>query len=317
MHRLLAEHIGPSVGDGALRHDGAVVDVVRDGGRLAVTTDSFVVTPLFFPGGDIGKLAVYGTVNDLVATGAEPRVLTLGLILEEGLPLATLDRVLASIRSAADEAGVRVATGDTKVVERGKGDGVFINTTGLGEVPSSVEIGAWKVREGDAVLVSGDVGRHGMAVLSVRESLGFATPIESDCGSLLPNWRALQAANVVPSCMRDCTRGGLAASVVEIGGAADVDIVLDEGSIPVDPGVRAACEILGLDAVHLACEGRMVVFARAEDADTALAALKSVEPSAARIGTVTEGTGRVWLRDAYGGERLLDLPLGEALPRIC
>jgi hydrogenase expression/formation protein HypE len=314
MARLLAEHIGPAVGEAALAHDGAVVEL---GGRLAITTDSFVVSPLFFPGGNIGTLAVFGTVNDLVVTGADPRVLTLALILEEGLPLSTLDRVLASIRYAADASGVRIVTGDTKVVERGKGDGLFVNTTGLGEVPAGVDIGAWRVEEGDVVLVSGDIGRHGVAVLSVREGLGFDSPIESDCGSLLPVLLSLRESEVSPHCLRDCTRGGLAAATNEIAAAAGVDIRLDEAAIPAAAAVRAATEILGLDPVHLACEGRLVAIVPPSEADRALDAMRRVEHTAARVGTVVAGTGRVWLGDSYGGERLLDLPLGSQLPRIC
>ena len=308
MAQLLDEHIGPALGSQALRHDGAVLEL---GGRIAVTTDSFVVSPLFFPGGDIGSLAVYGTVNDLVATGAEPRALTLGLILEEGLELAVLDRVLRSVRAAADAVAVRVVTGDTKVVERGKADGIFVNTTGLGEVPPDVEIGPWRVEEGDVVLVSGDVGRHGIAVLSVREGLGFQTELVSDCGSLLEVGRALRGAH----CLRDCTRGGLAAAVHEIVGASGFEVVLDE--VPVHPQVRAATEILGLDPLHLACEGRLVAFVPESEANAALAAMQAIEPTAARIGTVRGQGTAVWLRDAFGGERLLDRPYGNPLPRIC
>lgn len=306
MRRLLKERVASALGEQVLQHDAALLSA---SGKLALTTDSFVVNPLFFPGGDIGELAVYGTVNDLASAGAEPLALTLSLILEEGLELGTLDRVLASVRAAADQVGVQVVTGDTKVVERGHGHGLYLNTAGLGQV--RLESSPQRVREGDVVLVSGDLGRHGVAVMAARQGLAFETPVRSDCASCLPQLRALDSVR----CLRDPTRGGLAAVLHELAGPHD--LLLDEAALPVHPGVRAACELLGLDPVHLPCEGRLVAFVDPEQAPVALAAWQALDPSAAQVGRVVGGRGRVWLQDAYGGERLLDLPLGEQLPRIC
>ncbi len=315
MSRLLRERIAPAVGPEALAHDAAVLEL--GGERVAFTTDSFVVSPLFFPGGDIGRLAVCGTVNDLAMAGATPTALSLALIAEEGLELALLDRVLASVRAAADEAGVHIATGDTKVVERGKGDGLFVNTAGLGRVPPGVDIGPWRVGPDQAVLVSGDVGRHGVAILSVREGLAFEGSAPSDCAPVVAPVRALLEAGVELRCLRDCTRGGLAASIHEIASAAGVDIALDQERIPQCGPVRAACELLGLESIHMACEGRFVAFVPQAQASEALAILRHHNPEAAQIGQTLPGHGRAWLRDGFGGERMLDLPAGAQLPRIC
>jgi len=313
--RLLDQVVAPILGAAAIRHDGAVVE--GGPGKLALTTDGFVVTPLFFPGGDIGRLAVYGTINDLVVCGAVPRALTLGMVLEEGLPMATLERVLHSVADAAQAAGVAVVTGDTKVVGRGKGDGVYLTTTGVGHVPDGVEVGAWRLREGDQVLVSGDLGRHGVAVMSARGELGFDSPVHSDCAPLMSVARALLAAGVDVHCMRDCTRGGLAAVACELAAAGGVDVWLDETALPVLPAVRAATEILGLDPIHLACEGRLVAFVAPDEAPAAEGALRQLDPAARIIGTVRAGNGEVWLRGPYGVERPLLLPDGAQLPRIC
>lgn len=312
MARWLAERLAPRLGSDALRHDAAVLP-----GRIAVTTDASVVSPLFFPGGDIGRLAVIGAVNDLAVTGAVPEALTLALVLEEGLSLATLDRVLDSIADEARACGVRVVSGDTKVVERGHGDGVYAVTTGIGRVPEGVEVGPWRVAPGDVVLVSGDVGRHGLAVLAARGGLGFLDPLPSDLAPLHGTTAALREAGVDAHCLRDCTRGGLSAVLAEIAAAGGHDLVVEEGAVPVAGPVRAACEVLGLDPWQLACEGRLAAFVAADQADLALAVLRERRPEAARIGVVADGRGRVWLRDAFGGERELDRPAGAALPRIC
>ncbi|HSP78678.1 MAG TPA: hydrogenase expression/formation protein HypE, partial [Myxococcaceae bacterium] len=256
----------------AERHDGAVLPL--GGERLALTTDSYVVTPRFFPGGDIGRLAVYGTVNDLAMTGARPLYLSAGFILEEGLPLEELRRVVASMREAARECGVAVVTGDTKVVDRGKADGLFLNTSGVGCVPEGVSIHPRRVRPGDAVLVSGDVGRHGIAVLSVREGLAFETPVHSDCAPLAPLVEALLEAGVEVHCLRDTTRGGLATALNEVALEAGVGLVVEEPAVPVDEAVAGACELLGLDPLYVACEGRMVAFVPELQAEASLEVLR-------------------------------------------
>ena len=297
------------------------------GARLAFTTDTFVVAPLFFPGGDIGKLAVYGTVNDLAMAGAKPRWLSAGFILEEGLPMETLRRVVASMRDAAAEAEVEIVTGDTKVVDRGKGDGIFINTAGIGLVPPGIEISPRRVAPGDVVLVNGDLGRHGMAVMSVREGLGFETALESDCAPLAGLVEAmLAAAGGDLHCLRDLTRGGLAAAANEIALDAGVGIELDEAAIAVAAPVAAACELLGLDPLYVANEGRLAAFASPAAADRLLDAMRRCEAAKhwqsqchpAVIGRVTaEHPGTVAIRGLLGGRRIVDLLSGEQMPRIC
>ncbi len=300
-------------------HDAAVLE--RPPGRLAFTTDSFVVHPLFFPGGDVGKLAVTGTVNDLVMSGARPLYLSLGFILEEGLAMEDLSRVVASIHEAAGEAGVSVAAGDTKVVERGKGDGIFITSSGVGDVEAPAPVAPAEVRPGDAVLVSGPVGQHGVAVMAVRDGLAFATPIASDCASVAAPVLALLGAGLEVHCLRDPTRGGVATVLNEIAGQAGCEIAVHESAIPVSAEVAGACEVLGLDPLYVACEGRFLAFVAARDADRALALLaaRTDTAHAARIGTVrAAGTpGLVVLETLAGGERVLDLLSGEQLPRIC
>jgi hydrogenase expression/formation protein HypE len=300
------------------RHDSAVVTL--GGARLALTTDSYVVHPRFFPGGDIGKLAVCGTVNDLAMAGARPAYLSAAFLIEEGFAIDELQRVVASMGDAAAAAGVELVTGDTKVVDRGKGDGLFINTTGLGLVGPEVDLHPRKVRPGDAILVSGDVGRHGIAVLSVREGLAFETPVDSDCASLGALVQTLIGAHVRLHCLRDPTRGGLATALNEIAMDGGVGVEVDEAAIPVSEEVTGACELLGLDPLYVACEGRMVVFLPEGEAGRALDVLRR-EPigrQAARIGTVTAApAGMVTLKTRLGGRRLLDLLSGEQLPRIC
>jgi hydrogenase expression/formation protein HypE len=299
-------------------HDSAVLDL--NGVRVAFTTDSFVVSPLFFPGGDVGKLAVYGTVNDLAMAGAVPQFLSCGLILEEGTPLETLRRVVASMQQAADEVGVRIVTGDTKVVDRGKGDGIFINTAGIGLIPAGVDVSPARVVPSDRILVSGDLGRHGIAIMSVREGLQFEGALPSDCGSLAGLVAELTALGADLHCLRDLTRGGLAAALIEIAEDAGVGIEVDEASIPVAASVAGACELLGLDPLYVANEGRLIAIVAESAAERALAILHqhAAASQSALIGVVDDRhPGAVELRTAFGSGRLLDLPSGEQMPRIC
>jgi hydrogenase expression/formation protein HypE len=320
MRELLEKVMLPAFHNQALdaRHDSAVLEL--GGARIAFTTDTYVVKPRFFPGGNIGKLAIYGTVNDLAMGGAQPQFLSVGLVLEEGFSMEELRQVVEAMRAAAAECGVTIVTGDTKVVDRGKGDGVFINTAGIGLVAAGVEIGPHRVKPGDAVLVSGDVGRHGIAVMSVREGLTFETPIESDCAPVHRLASALLDGGVDVHCMRDPTRGGLASVLNEIATDAQVGVEALESAIPVEEGVAGACEMLGLDPLYVACEGRMVVFVPGDQAARALELMRSVGggEGSVRIGTVTaEDQGTVYLRTSLGTKRILDLLSGEQLPRIC
>ncbi len=290
------------------------------GERIAFTTDSYVVTPLFFPGGDIGELAVNGTVNDLAMGGARPLFLSLALILEEGLPLAELERVIASVRRAAAAADVLVVTGDTKVVNRGKGDKLFVNTAGIGVPLPGAELSSRRVAPGDAILLSGPVGDHGIAILSQREGLSFGGEIASDTAPLHGLVAAMLAAFPGVHAMRDPTRGGVAATLVEIASRGRLGIEVDERAIPVRDAVRGACEMLGLDPLHVANEGKLVAFVPEEGADRVLEVMRAhpLGREAARIGRVTgDAAGRVVLRTPIGGRRILDLPFGESLPRIC
>jgi hydrogenase expression/formation protein HypE len=290
------------------------------GGRLAMTTDTFVVRPLFFPGSDIGKLAIYGTVNDLAMSGAKPLYLSAGFILEEGLPMDTLRRVVDSMCAASREAGVRIITGDTKVVDRGKGDGIFINTAGVGLVPAGLSIAPQHVVPGDAVIVSGDLGRHGMAVMSVREGLGFESTLQSDCASLAGLVAATSVVGADLHCLRDLTRGGLAAALNEIALDMGLGIELEEAAIPVSEPVAAACEILGLDPLYVANEGRLVAFVAPQSAGWVLDILRghSAAHGPAIIGRATDAhPGCVEVRSPLGGGRILDLLSGEQMPRIC
>jgi hydrogenase expression/formation protein HypE len=299
------------------RHDGALLEV--GGARLAFTTDSFVVQPLIFPGGTIGDLAVNGTVNDLAMCGARPLYLSAGFILEEGLPMETLRRIAGDMGEAARRAGVTLVTGDTKVVDKGKGDGVFINTSGIGVVESGRQIGPAAVQAGDAVVISGDVGAHGVAILSVREGLEFEGAIASDTAPLWAPVEGLLRAGVEVHCLRDLTRGGLATALNEIASTRGVTVRIEEGAVPVEETVQGACEMLGLDPLYVANEGRFVAFVPARQAELALETLGrySVCRGAARIGVVEEGRGLVTLRTRIGGNRVLDLLSGEQLPRIC
>jgi hydrogenase expression/formation protein HypE len=288
--------------------------------RLATSTDSFTVRPLIFPGGDIGSLAVHGTVNDLAMSGARPLWLTAGFILEEGLPMETLEQVVRSMAEAADQAGVQVVAGDTKVVEKGHGDGIYVNTAGVGVVPEGVVIGPNRARPGDLLLLNGPIGDHGIAVLSQREGLTFETDLVSDSAALNGLVEALLVAAPHVHCLRDPTRGGLAAALNELAGTSEVGIEIEEAAVPVRPAVAAACEMLGFDPLTVANEGKMVAFVPPDEAEAALEALRGhpLGADAARIGVVTgDHPGMVLARTGIGGRRVLDMPLGELLPRIC
>jgi len=319
MKQLIDRIIRPAFRDPELDrgHDGAVLDFV---GPLAFTTDSYVVRPLFFPGGDIGSLSVNGTVNDLAMCGARPLYLSVGFILEEGLPIDTLRRVVASMRDAAVAAGVRLVTGDTKVVDRGKMDGMFVNTAGVGRLVAPAPVGPESLRPGDIAIVSGDIGRHGVAVMTAREGFGFESAITSDCAPLAEPVLALFERGVAVRCLRDLTRGGLASAVVEIAESSQLAIALDETAIPVCDEVRAACELFGFDPLHVANEGRFVAFVAPEDAARAVEILRRwpVSEGAAIMGRVEEALrGRVSCRGALGLMRAIDMLSGEQLPRIC
>ena len=334
-------------------NDAGVANLPAPSDRIAMSTDSFVVTPQFFPGGDIGRLAVCGTVNDVATSGARPLYLSCAFILEEGYPLVDLRRICRSMAQAAQEAGVRIITGDTKVVERGKADGVYINTTGVGAVPEGVELSGANCRPGDLVLVSGTLGDHGIAVMSQREGLSFSTPITSDAAPLNRLIAAVLDAAPHTRCFRDPTRGGLASTLNEFAQTSRVAITIDEDAVPVKPEVRGACEMLGYDVLQVANEGKMVAIVPADEAETALAAMHASKygEDAAIIGTVSAGPGTngslsranredanwaevapsqlpgddipatspgsVRVRTPWGSTRILDMLVGEQLPRIC
>lgn len=300
------------------QHDSSVFQLGRQ--RLAITTDSFVVRPLFFPGGNIGSMAVHGTVNDLAMSGARPLYLSAAFIIEEGLPMETLWQIVSSMQQAASECGVQIITGDTKVVDKGKGDGLFINTTGIGMVEHSFQIAPQSVKPGDAILVSSDVGRHGMAIMAVREGLEFESTIESDSAPVANVVMDLLGEGIEIHCLRDLTRGGLTSVLNEISEAAKLELRVEEKLIPVREDVRAACEILGLDPFQVACEGRFAAFIPERDAERALDIMRkhSVSAGACRIGAVgSERVFKVLLKSSIGAQRILDMPSGEQLPRIC
>jgi len=303
--------------------DGAVLSIngaVQPDGRLVFTTDSFVVNPLFFPGGDIGSLAVHGTVNDLAMMGACPLYLSAGFILEEGLAMETLGRVVQSMAAAAHSSGVQVVAGDTKVVERGHGDGIFINTAGIGVVAPGVDLSPAHARPGDALIVSGLLGQHGIAILSQRVGLQFETEIVSDSSNLYPLVATMLEVCQSLHTLRDLTRGGLSAALNEIASAGEVGMVIDERAVPIDPAVASACELLGLDPFYVANEGKLLAIVPHACADSILAAMHAhpLGQQAAIVGHVTsEHPGVVVGRTAIGGHRVIDLPAGELLPRIC
>ncbi len=288
--------------------------------RIAFTTDSFVVRPLFFPGGDIGKLAVHGTVNDLAVGGAIPKYISAAFILEEGLPIEDLRRIVTSMREACDEAGVQLVTGDTKVVDRGKGDQIFITTSGIGLVPDHLNLSIRSAKPGDKILVSGTIGDHGIAIMSVREGLEFETVLESDTAPLADLAQKMLAACPTIRCMRDPTRGGVSSALNELADASNVGVRLDESKIPMRAEVRAACELLGLDPLYVANEGKLIAVVPAEDAERLLATMRArpLGRNAAIIGdVVADHGGMVILKSLVGGERVVTLLSGEQLPRIC
>jgi hydrogenase expression/formation protein HypE len=316
IHEIFARHLGNPLLD--TNSDAAVLPWDAGAGDLVFTTDSFTVQPIEFPGGNIGSLAVHGTTNDLAVAGAIPKYLSLGVILEEGLDFAVLERVVAGIAAAANEIGVVVAAGDTKVVRRGEGGGIYLNTSGIGVKDPALVLGIDRIRAGDVVLVSGSVGDHGIAVMLAREQFGLRGDLKSDAASVLPLTRALTA---VPGLrfMRDPTRGGLATVTHEIVQATGLGVVLREADVPVRDSVRSVCEMLGYDPYFLACEGRVVAVVAADDADRALATLRSARggEDAAIIGAVREKPARVVLETAIGGERVIEELEDDPLPRIC
>lgn len=325
MKRIIDEVFYEAYGSSELLegNDAASLDAPETGQRIAYSTDSFVVTPHFFPGGDIGKLAVCGTVNDVATSGATPKYLSCGFILEEGFPVADLKRICKSMANAAQEAGVHIVTGDTKVVNRGHGDGVFINTSGIGFIPAGVELSGAFCKPGDKILVSGTVGDHGITVMACREELSFNADIQSDAAPLNHLIAEVLAAAPDTRCFRDPTRGGLASTLNELAGQSDVDFIVEEDAVPVKDAVRGACEMLGYDVYQVANEGKMVCVVPAEQADAALKAMQNnvYGVDAAIIGEVVEKpedrSSRVSIRTGFGALRIMDMLVGEQLPRIC
>lgn len=320
MHELIERVFLASFRNAPLeaRHDSAVIEL--GGVRLAMTTDSYVVHPLFFPGGDIGSMAVHGTINDLAMSGARPAYLSAGYIIEEGLPIETLTRIAGSMAHAAAACGVQVVTGDTKVVDKGKGDGLFINTAGIGIIDHSLHISPQSVRDGDVVFLSGDLGRHGIAIMAVREGLQFESEIQSDSGSVAGLVTDLIAAGIDIHCLRDLTRGGLATALNEIAEVAKLSVEIDERTVPVGEEVRGACEILGLDPLYVACEGRMIAFVPVDQSERTLSIMRSRSEGAGAVAIghiVASPPGRVTLKSSIGAVRILDMLSGEQLPRIC
>ena len=319
-HRLIEQVFVPAFDNPWLRsmHDGA--ELPLDASRLVFTTDSYVVHPVFFPGGDIGKLAVCGTINDICMCGARPLYLSAGFIIEEGFPIADLKKITTSMQEAAESAQVHLVTGDTKVVDRGKGDGIYINTAGIGIPVSDQTVAPNRIQPGDAIIVSGDIGRHGIAIMTSREGLTLQEPIESDCGSLADPVMALMNEGLNIHCMRDLTRGGLATCLVELSRSCGYHFTIKEASIPIISPVNGVCEILGLDPFYVANEGRCVVLTPEAEAEKVLHIMKSYDISsdAVIIGNVTsEKDKTVTLERNIGSHYILDLLSGEQLPRIC
>ena len=319
-HQLMEEMVLPQFRNELLEplHDGAIFSLGET--RVAFSTDSYVISPIFFPGGDIGKLAVHGTVNDLAMCGARPMYLSAGFILEEGLPMENFWRVVHSMRRAADTAGIKLVTGDTKVVDRGKADKIFINTSGIGVIPDGINISPSRARPGDKIIMSGAMAVHGIAIMSVREGLEFETEIASDTAPLSGLVDAMLATNIDIHVLRDPTRGGITSALTEIAQTADVGMRLDEARIPISEEVKGACEILGLDPLYVANEGKLLAIVAAQDVDRILPAMKShpLGQQAAVIGQVTsDHPGFVMMKTRIGGTRVVDMLSGEQLPRIC
>lgn len=320
MQQLINQMFAPTFSPNVAQHDSVRLNLSHS--EIAFTTDSYVINPLFFPGGDIGCLAVYGTVNDLAMSGARPLYLSLGFILEEGLAMDTLWSIVQSIQAAAAKANVQIVTGDTKVVDRGKGDGIFINTAGIGVIEHQQTITPSSIQVGDVILVSGDLGCHGIAIMAIREGLEFETTIESDCAPLAGLVLEMLAKEVEIHCLRDLTRGGLASALNEIALSASLKFQLRETQIPVREDVQGACEILGFDPLYVANEGRLVAFIPEKDAQKALEIMKQSNPSAAIVGQViaradNQNLGLVTMQSHIGATRIVDLLSGEQLPRIC
>ena len=318
MHQLISDYFAPAF-DLKTLNDAAVIDDIFDG-KVAVTTDSYVISPLFFPGGDIGALSVCGTVNDLAVSGARPLYLTAGFIIEEGFPLGDLRKILDSMRRASAEAGVKVIAGDTKVVDRGKGDGVFINTAGFGIVGEGVDISPRNIMPGDKVLISGSIGNHGMSVMAERNGISFEPQILSDVGPLNGLVKAMLETSKNIRVMRDPTRGGLATTLKEFAVGSGRCIVIEEHAVEVKPGVRGACELLGLDPLYVANEGILVAVVARQDAEALVAEMRRTERGAgtAVIGEVQESPEQtVLLKTEIGGIRIVDMLSGDQLPRIC
>jgi len=321
-HELIEQVFAPAFHNPLLARmdDSAVLPTLPPGARPALTTDAYVVQPLFFPGGDIGRLAVCGTVNDLAMLGAQPLALSAAFVLEEGLPLPDLQRIVASMAKAAAEAGVPIATGDTKVVEHGQADGCFITTAGIGAIPAGVDLSGANARPGDAVLLSGTLGDHGLAIMSQREGLRFEAPLASDVAPLNGLVRQMLEATPRIHTLRDPTRGGLATTLNEIAAQSGVEIVLEESAVPIRPAVQGLAELLGLDPLYVANEGKLIAIVPEPDAGVVLAAMRAhpLGQDAAIIGRVQAGrSGRVSLHTVLGAHRILDMLSGELLPRIC
>jgi len=320
-HELIGKYLLPPLANPLLAKldDSAVFDL---SGRLAFTTDSYVVSPIFFPGGDIGKLAVCGTINDLSMSGATPLYLSLSLIIEEGLTLSELKKVVSSIKAAAEEAGVKIVTGDTKVVNQGSADKLFINTSGIGIIPQGIDISGANAKVGDKIILSGTIGDHGIAVMSQREGLKFSVPVQSDCAPLNKLVSQMLKASPKINCLRDPTRGGLATTLNEFAKQSGVGITIEEEKIPVRDAVRAACELLGFDPLYVANEGKLVAIVAPNDAGKILAKMKMKRnqygAEASIIGEVTdEHKGKVIMKTRLGASRIVDMLSGELLPRIC